>query len=352
MTLTDAQLIAEAVEVNHADIKEKTLERYEDHLVHYSQYLSSTRGGNFYSAKPKDVRAFMKHLEKRGGPAPDKARAKCSWCKATGYRDGRDGPGWSASYRKSYLAAIKFLYRHFLTEEDLPDHHPALYVPSPQIVIKRGYAPSAEEMKALLDTPGSPMARLLCSWMFYAPSRRATFSGARWRDIDLERGEWDVVGKGDQADIFDLNPALLRALRLYKNWQWSAGEMNPAISEALSDEETSYVLLTCNGKPQHPSNLNKMLKRHAVKAEVGLMKSSGTEAIGGKTSRLSPHCLRRSWATVALNDHQVPIDVVSEVLKHKDIATTRRHYAPTKPDRAREALKSMKLGGTRRRPRS
>lgn len=85
MTLTDAQLIAEAVEVNHADVKEKTLERYEDHLVHYSQYLFSARGGNFYSAKPKDVRAFMKHLEKRGGPSPDKARAKCSWCKATGY---------------------------------------------------------------------------------------------------------------------------------------------------------------------------------------------------------------------------------------------------------------------------
>jgi integrase len=61
------------------------------------------------------------------------------------------------------------------------------------------------------------------------------------------------------------------------------------------------------------------------------------------TSRVTPHCFRRAWATMALNDEKnpIPIDVVSEVLRHKEIATTRRHYAPTKSDRAQAALVGM-----------
>lgn len=55
-----------------------------------------------------------------------------------------------------------------------------------------------------------------------------------------------------------------------------------------------------------------------------------------------PHSYRRAWATIALNEKELPIDVVSEVLKHSDIATTRQHYAPTKSERARAALVGMR----------
>jgi integrase len=65
--------------------------------------------------------------------------------------------------------------------------------------------------------------------------------------------------------------------------------------------------------------------------------------VNGLTSRVSPHSYRRAWATIALNEKELPIDVVSEVLKHSDITTTRRHYAPTKSERARAALVGMRL---------
>jgi integrase len=61
------------------------------------------------------------------------------------------------------------------------------------------------------------------------------------------------------------------------------------------------------------------------------------------TSRVSRTAYRRAWATIALNDEERPLDVVAEVLKHSSTATTRRHYAPTKPERAREALLSMRV---------
>jgi integrase len=347
MELSNEQLIAEAIEINHAAIgKEKTLDRYRTHLVHFDQYLASAHGVGFYEAKRKHVRLFMGHLEKPGGNKPHDARLRCEWCKARGYPDGESGPGWSASTRKSYLAAIKFIYRHFFAEDDLPDLNPAALETSPKVILKRQYTPSREDVKRLLNASGTPKGRLLAKWMFYAPSRRQTFSDARWPDLDLEASTWEVVGKGDVADTFALAPPLLRELRLYRRWQLSEAERNPAMRDALSDPEKAYVLLTRNGKRTAPSTVSKIAKWHAVKAGVGVCESRGQrDLILGKTSRVSPHSYRRAWATIALNDEKdpQPIDVVSEVLRHKDIATTRRHYAPTKSDRARAALIQMQV---------
>lgn len=345
MELSDEQLIHEAIEINHGGIgKEKTLERYRDHLIHFSQYLASTHSVSFYTAQRKHVRLFMAHLEKPGGEKPHSSRLRCEWCRARGYPDGRSGPGWSASYRKSYLAAIKLLYRHFLAEDDLPDHNPAALEASPKVIHKRGYTPTRDDIKRLLGTAGTPKGRLLAHWMFYAPSRRQTFCDARWCDIDLEQGTWEVVGKGDQPDIFALAPPLLRELRLYQRWQLSEAEKNSALRDALSDPTTAYVLLTRNGKKTTPQTVSKICKWHGVRAGVGVRPSDGRcDVVNGKTSRVSPHSYRRAWATIALNDEELPIDVVSEVLKHKDITTTRRHYAPTKSDRARAALINMRV---------
>ena len=345
MSLSNEQLIAEAIEINHAGIgKEKSLERYRDHLTHFDHYLASAHGKDFYTAQRKHVRLFMGHLEKKGGERPSDARLRCEWCKTRGYPDGRSGHGWSPSYRKSYLSAIKFLYRHFQAEEDLPDLNPAALEASPKVSHKRGYTPSRSEIKLLLNAPGSPKARLIAVWMFYAPSRRATFADARWLDLDMERGTWELVGKGDQVDVFALAPPLLRELRQYRRWQLSEAERNPAMRDALSNPETAYVLLTSTGKRMNPMNIYKTLRRHAVRAGVGVRTApSHWDSSGGKTSQVSPHAIRRAWATIALNEEKLPIDVVSEVLKHKDITTTRRHYAPTKSDRATAALVGMRI---------
>jgi len=153
----------------------------------------------------------MGHLEKAGGENPDPARLGCPWCKARGYPDGRNGSGWSASTRKSYLSALRFLYRHFQADEDLPDRDPTILETSPKIIIKRGYTPSREDIKRLLATDGPPRARLLVHWMFYAPARRKTYSEARWPDIDFDAAEWEVQDKNGKVYIYPLAPPLLRA---------------------------------------------------------------------------------------------------------------------------------------------
>lgn len=346
MGWTDARLIEDAVECNHGAVGDLTRRKYKDHLHHFAEYLAGVHQSNFHEASKKQVRLFMGHLEKAGGENPDLARLACPWCKARGYPDGRNGPGWSASTRKSYLSALRYLYRHFQADEDLEDRDPTILETSPKIIIKRGYTPSREDVKKLLATDGPPRARLLVPWMFFAPARRKTYSEVRWPDIDFEAAEWEVQDKNGKVYIYPLAPPLLRAFRTYRRWQFAEAERNPALRDALSDPTTAYVLLTANGKRTMPTTITKIATWHGIRAEVGLKKATpGADSVDGMTSLVTPHCFRRAWATLALNDEEdpKPIDVVSEVLMHKEIATTRRHYAPTLPERAQAAVADMRL---------
>lgn len=347
MSLRRPGLIEEAIAVNHGQVtKPATLERYQDHLAHFDAYLASVHRVSMVGAKRKHVALFMAHLEKRGGENPHEARKCCEWCERRGFPDGRVGPGWSPSYRKSYLSAIRFLYKHCLHEDELPDADPSAHLVGPKVVLEQGYTPSAEEVQRLLKARGGPRDRLLAYWSFYAPSRRATFSETRWKDLDLGAGTWRLVGKGDKVDVFELHPILRTEFRSYLRWQTEEATRNPAMKAALDDPTTAYVLMTRTGKQVRPESIAKMLKWRAVRAGVAVVEARGKwDAPGKKTSRISPHAMRRAWAHLALNHptNPVPIDVVAEVLNHADISTTRRHYAPTKPERARAALRGMSL---------
>lgn len=165
MSLSDAELIAEAITCNYAEVpKRATLAKYEKHLGHLALYLRDVHGASFYTARRKHIKQFMTHLQARGGAVPDASRVACSWCADRSYPDGRGGgPGWSPSTCKSYLAAARFLYTHFAHDEELPDFDPTGYVRAPKLVVAPQYTPSREEVQAILDAPAParPPARPL-----------------------------------------------------------------------------------------------------------------------------------------------------------------------------------------------
>ncbi|HEU4656359.1 MAG TPA: tyrosine-type recombinase/integrase [Capillimicrobium sp.] len=350
MIPTDEALIEEALETNHAEVRsERTLDTYRAHLAHYSQYLESAKAATIATAQRKHVLGFLAHLQVRGGTSPHPFREGCSWCADRGYPDGREGCGWSPSRVKSYLAAIRFVYRHMIEEECLPSIDPSRHIASPKVTVRRQYTPSREEVRKLLDAPGSPRDRLLAYWAYYAPSRRETFREARWRDfegLDTTDAFWNVPNaKGGKADGFLLHPALRAELRRYRHWQEQEAKRNPRLRAALADEETAFVLLSSSGKQLHRSTLTKMIKWRAVRAGVAVVPSTDPDAVDGKSSKMTLHALRRAWADHALNDPEnpLPIDVVAEVLSHADVRTTRLHYARTKKRRAHDALRGHRL---------
>jgi len=138
---------------------------------------------------------------------------------------------------------------------------------------------------------------------------------------------------------------LRRELRRYRSWQRQAAKENPRLRTALSAEDTAFILLSSTGKQVHRSTVTKLIKWRAIRAGIALVPSDCCDAVGGYSSKMTPHALRRAWADHALNDkhHPLPLDVVAEVLNHADVRTTRLHYAGTKKQRANDALRGHRL---------
>ena len=81
-------------------------------------------------------------------------------------------------------------------------------------------------------------------------------------------------------------------------------------------------------------------KRLTVRSVENLFKKYSESVIGLK--HISPHKLRSSYGT-ALYRESGDIYLVADVLGHKDVNTTRRHYAQMEDDRRRTAAKYVKL---------
>lgn len=91
-------------------------------------------------------------------------------------------------------------------------------------------------------------------------------------------------------------------------------------------EDSGHVFTTLTGTPIHPNTLYRTYF-------FGLRDKAGLPG-------LHFHNLRHTYATLALK-HGIPIRTVSDVLGHKDIATTLRTYAHVIPGQHRAAAGIM-----------
>jgi integrase len=190
MDLTNEALIAEAVACNHKQLKtRRTRHEYETILSHWAVFLDG-HAATFYTAQRKHVLLFLSHMEEPGGGVS----RLCDWCSGRGCPTGRKQQAYSASYRKKFLCALRFLYWHFASDETLPNLDPTAAVKSPRVEIEHQYTPTREEVQALLAAPGQERDRLLAHLLYYAPTRREPVSRMRWRDVDLTEGVWRLVG--------------------------------------------------------------------------------------------------------------------------------------------------------------
>jgi len=140
-------------------------------------------------------------------------------------------------------------------------------------------------------------------------------------DVDFSNNSFLVTRKGGDQEILFMPEEVAQALTKY---------VNEERKEMLKNTQTDpgALFLSLRRSRLTVSSIEKMVKKYALTA-VPL-------------KNISPHKLRSTFGTNLYRETN-DIYLVADVLGHKDINTTRRHYVTMDEDRKKQAAKVTKL---------
>ncbi|MCW2929007.1 MAG: xerD [Thermoleophilia bacterium] len=323
---SDLALIEEFIA--QAEVGETTRKKYRSQLGEFRAWLvhpRNERGGaaSLLNAGRADVVRFAAYL------------AEGDRFASTGHRKVKLG-AVSPSTRKSYFASLRNFYRYLMTI-DLVAWDPTEGVKRPTVKVQPGLRLTAEELRQLLAVPGKPRERIQAFLLAYTAARVNELRGLRWKDVNFQEGTLMLHGKGDKYRVISIHPRLMPELRRWYLGQEVDAMKYPKMLAARSDEQTNYVLMTRNGGPVAINAIAQQLKIRAERAGLYVLNPSNPR--NGR-SRVSPHALRRTFATLLLNDGH-HLDAVADVLGHVNLDTTRKHYAFTSSERMRATVEGF-----------
>jgi site-specific recombinase XerD len=212
--------------------------------------------------------------------------------------------GLMASTIARRLSTLASFYR-YCEQEGLIDRNPATHVRRPKLHSEsRTLGLDRTELSAFMiqATIGTRRDHALASLLALNGLRVSEALNADIEDLGFERGHHtlQIVRKGGKHATIPLAPRTARAVQLY-----------------LGERSTGPIFLGARGARMDRHAADRTVKRLARRA--------------GITKRISPHNLRHSFITAAL-DAGVPLRDVQDAASHSDPRTTMRY------DRARHSL--------------
>jgi integrase/recombinase XerD len=202
--------------------------------------------------------------------------------------------GCKESYVHGHARAIRTFLR-FMHQEG--------YVPK---VVKFQMPPSGnnqhlphltdEELNQVLDACDKPREKALILFMVDTGVRRAELLSLNWGDVDIQSGKVHIArGKGNKSRTVVVGPKTRRALLSYRrSLDWY--------------DEHAPLIQTEFGTRLKPMGLRSLLLRLGEKAGV----------------HVSPHALRRTFATLCLRAGMSPLHLQG-LLGHSTLEMTRRY---------------------------
>ena len=133
------------------------------------------------------------------------------------------------------------------------------------------------------------------------------------------------------------------SLRLYgvTDRSWLNGErLYDQVEKALKDYLEIRRGITPVAGHENALFYSTQRKRMGVQAVENMVKKYAREITS--TKKITPHKLRSTYGTTLYRETG-DIYLVADVLGHKDVNTTRKHYAALDDDRRRKAAKAVKL---------
>ena len=235
---------------------------------------------------------------------------------------------------KRKLASLRTFYNYYFKKE-LIDTNPAFKVDMPKLHDKAIVRLDSDEVSQLLDKVESG-ADLSKKQTFYHEKtkvrdmailtlllgtgiRVSECVGIDINDIDWKNNGVKVHRKGGAEVVVYFGEEVREALLEYAD---ERELINP-----LEGNENAFFL-------------SMQRKRIGVRAVENLVKKYSKLVTNVKN--ITPHKLRSTYGT-ALYQETGDIYLVADVLGHKDVNTTRKHYAALEDDRRRKAAKYVRL---------
>ena len=138
-------------------------------------------------------------------------------------------------------------------------------------------------------------------------------------DVDFESSSFVVTRKGGAQDILTFGNEVYRALFDYVDLRKQQIPVD-------GHEDALFLSL--------------QMKRISVRSVEYLVKKYASIAVPLK--KISPHKLRSTFGTMLYHESQ-DIYLVADVLGHKDVNTTRKHYAAASEENKRKAARMIRL---------
>lgn len=261
----------------------------------------------------------------------------------TEYRNGE-----SAKARK--LSALSNMYS-FFNKRQAVSNNPLTAVDRPKVHDKVIITLDQEQIFDLMDAVESPtnmtdrqkkfhnltMARdraILTSFLGTG-MRVSELAGLDITDIDFNNQTFRVIRKGgNEAYIYfgdDIRDALCYYLGIQENQDEPNDEIKPlSPRESLlkGNDEEKALFLSLRGNRMAVRSIEVMVKKYCTMINTN--------------KKITPHKLRSTYGT-ALYKETGDIYLVADVLGHKDVNTTKKHYAALDDARRRSARDKVKL---------
>jgi len=196
--------------------------------------------------------------------------------------------GLSLSSVKQGRAAVSFLYRVTLNRPVEVE-----WVPVPRRPKRLPIVMNGTEVQALLKAVRKPKYRAIFMLMYGAGLRISEACRLRLENIDSSRMVLRVIGKGDKERLTVLSDRLLDELRSY--WRRTRPQGDWFFPGGMTAGHAS------------PETTRRVFRRAVAAA--------------GITKKVTPHCLRHSFAT-HLIDMSTDVTTVQALLGHRSIRTT------------------------------
>lgn len=280
---------------------------------------------NLERVTAKDIEEYMEYL-KVYSSKEEKARGVS-----------RNTNGAAGLKRK--VSALRSFYA-YLFKREMIHTNPTVLVDMPKIHEKNIIRLEADEVAILLDyieNCGSSLQGQALK--YYEKNRERDLAlvtlllgtgirvsecvGLDVEDLDFRNNGIRIIRKGGNESIVYFGEEVEKALRRYL-------DIRSGITPAKGDEHALFY--SAQRRRMNVRSVENLVEKYASAITT--------------TKKITPHKLRSTYGT-ALYRETGDIYLVADVLGHKDVNTTRRHYAAMDDDRRRKAADAVHLRETK-----